>query len=133
MDLPDGFAFRAPTPDDLGPVADVLATEQLANGATEAALDADFMRQVWSRTGFDLATDAWIVTDRAGTIVAYGQVDREELDLIESWGVVHPEHRGVGSARRSWIGSKRGRRSSSTAPRHRGSATRSPPGTVRPR
>ena len=96
MDLPDGYGSRAPTPDDLGPVADVLAAEQLANGATEAALDADFIRQVWSRPGFDLATDAWIVTDRAGTIVAYGQVDREEPDLIESWGVVHPEYRGRG-------------------------------------
>jgi mycothiol synthase len=96
MDLPDGFTFREPAPDDLGPVADVLAAEQLANGATEAALDADFIRQVWSRTGFDLTTDAWILTDRAGTIVAYGQVDREEPDLIESWGVVHPEYRGRG-------------------------------------
>ena len=96
MDLPDGFAFRTPTSGDLGPVADVLAAEQLANGAMEAALDADFMRQVWSRTGFDLTTDAWIVTDPAGTIVAYGQIEREEPDLIESWGVVHPEYRGRG-------------------------------------
>jgi mycothiol synthase len=100
MDLPDGSAFRAPTSEDLGPVADVLAAEQSANGATEATLDADFMRQVWSGAGFDLGADAWIVTDRAGTIVAYGQVEREEPDLVESWGVVHPEHRGrgIGSA-----------------------------------
>lgn len=96
MDLPDGYAFREPTPDDLEPVADVLVAEQLAGGATEAALDADFIRQVWSRTSFDLAADAWVVTDVAGTIIAYGQVDREEPDLIESWGVVHPEHRGRG-------------------------------------
>jgi mycothiol synthase len=96
MDLPDGYAFRAPMPDDLEPVADVLVAEQLASGATEAALDADFIRQVWSRTGFDLAADAWVVTDGAGAIIAYGQVDPEEPDLIESWGVVHPEHRGLG-------------------------------------
>ena len=96
MDLPDGYEFRAPTPNDLQAVADVLAAEQLANGATEAALDADFMRQVWSSTGFDLGADAWVVTDRAGAIVGYGQVEREEPDLVESWGVVHPEHRGRG-------------------------------------
>ena len=33
---------------------------------------------------------------RAGTIVAYGQARREEPDLVASWGVVHPEHRGRG-------------------------------------
>jgi mycothiol synthase len=96
MDLPDGFAFRAPTSDDLVPVADVLAAERSANGATEGALDADFMRQVWSGTGFDLGADAWVVIDEAGSIVAYGQVEREEPDLVESWGVVHPEYRGRG-------------------------------------
>ena len=91
MELPDGYAFRAPTPDDLEAVADVLVAEQLASGATEAALDADFIRQVWSKTDFDLAADAWVVTDGAGALVAYGQIDREEPALIESWGVVHPE------------------------------------------
>jgi mycothiol synthase len=95
-----GYEFRAPTSEDLDPVADVLAAEQSANGATEATLDADFMRQVWSSTSFELAADAWVVTDDAGAIVAYGQVEREEPDLVESWGVVHPEHRarGIGSA-----------------------------------
>jgi mycothiol synthase len=96
MDLPDGYASREPTPDDLEEVAAVLVAEQLASGATEAALDADFLRQAWSRTDFDLAADAWVVTDGAGAIVAYGQVDREEPDLIESWGVVDPQHRGRG-------------------------------------
>ena len=95
-----GYEFRAPVSDDLGAVVGVIAAEQSANGAAEATLDADFMRQVWSSTGFDLATDAWVVTDAAGAIVAYGQAEREEPDLVESWGVVHPEHRGrgIGSA-----------------------------------
>lgn len=98
MELPDGYAFRAPRPDDLEAVADVLVAEQLASGATEAALDADFIRQVWSKT--DLAADAWVVTEGAGAIIAYGQIDRAETDLIESWGVVHSEHRqrGIGSS-----------------------------------
>jgi mycothiol synthase len=51
---------------------------------------------VWSRTGFDLSADAWVVTDGAGTIVAYGQVRLEEPDVVGSWGVVHPDHRGRG-------------------------------------
>jgi len=99
MDVPAGYELRAPTPDDLAPVADVLIADQREDAA-EPVLDADFIRQVWSRTGFDLAADAWVVTDGAGTIVAYGQVRREEPDVVGSWGVVHPEHRrrGIGSS-----------------------------------
>lgn len=76
-------------------VADVLIADQRGDGA-EPVLDAHFIRQVWSRAGFDLAADAWVVTQTGGTIVAYGQVRQEEPDLVGSWGVVHPEHRGRG-------------------------------------
>ncbi len=64
--------------------------------AEEPVLGADFLRDVWSRVDFDLANNAWVVTSDAGPIVAYGQVTLEEPDLVESWGVVHPEHRGRG-------------------------------------
>src|SRR6185503_4218549 len=55
---------------------------------------------VWSRPGFDLAADAWVATDGAGAVVAYGQVGRGDGEIVGSWGVVHPEHRarGIGSA-----------------------------------
>lgn len=95
MDIPAGYELRAPTSDDLVPVADVLMADQREDVA-DPVLDADFIRQAWSRTGFDLAGDAWVITDGAGTIVAYGQVRREEPDIVGSWGVVHPEHRGRG-------------------------------------
>ncbi len=99
MHVPAGFVFRAPTKDDVDSVADVLLADQRVDGV-EPTFDAFFIRQVWSRTDFDLATDAWVVIDGAGTIVAYGQVRREEPDLVGSWGVVHPGHRGrgIGSA-----------------------------------
>jgi mycothiol synthase len=93
--LPDGYELRAPTPDELAPAADVLIADQIEDAA-EPVLDADFLRQQWSRTDFDLAADAWVVTNGARTIVAYGQVRREEPDVVDSWGVVHPAHRGRG-------------------------------------
>ena len=99
VDLPSGYRFRAPTWDDVGGVAGVLVDDQLADGI-EPTLDTSFVRQVWSRPDFDLDADAWVVTDDAGTIVAYGQARRDEPDLVGSWGVVHPEQRGrgIGSA-----------------------------------
>jgi mycothiol synthase len=99
MDPSAGYGFRAPTQGDLDAVADVLLADQTAEGV-DPTIDAYFLQQVWGRPDFDLATDAWVVTDGVGTIVAYGQVRREEPDLVGSWGVVHPEYRGrgIGSA-----------------------------------
>ena len=95
MDLPEGYAFRAPTRDDADAVGDVLLADQRADGA-EPTLDAYFVRQAWSRPDLDLAADAWVVIDDAGAIVAYGQASREEPDVVGSWGVVHPAHRRRG-------------------------------------
>ncbi len=99
MGLPAGYRFRPPTQDDLAAVAEVLVADQRADDI-EPTLDAYFVGQIWSRPGFDLAIDAWLVTDDADRVVAYGQATREEADIVGSWGVVHPEQRGrgIGSA-----------------------------------
>jgi GNAT superfamily N-acetyltransferase len=91
MDLPAGYELRAPKPEDADAVAHVLIAD-----AGQTVLDADFLREEWSRVGFDLGTDAWVVVDREGTIVAYGQALRDEPSIVEGWGVVHPTHRGLG-------------------------------------
>jgi mycothiol synthase len=93
--LPDGFSLRAPTLDDLESVGEVLLADDLDH-AGQSVLDADFLRQEWSREAFDLATDAWVVADGKATIVGYGQVMLEEPAVAESWGIVHPGHRGRG-------------------------------------
>jgi mycothiol synthase len=99
MSLPDGYELRAPTTDDLAAVARLLQADE-SDEAGEPTLGVDFVEGSWSVPGFVLATDAWAVTDDAGTVVAYGQIQPEGPDLVDSWGVVHPEHRGrgIGSA-----------------------------------
>jgi len=99
MDLPNGYELLAPTWDDLEPAAEVLAADDL-DDAGQVVLDTGFLRGQWERVGFELTTDAWAVVDVTGTVVGYGQVTRDEDDVAESWGVVHPAHRGrgIGSA-----------------------------------
>jgi mycothiol synthase len=95
MDVPTGYEVRRPTHDDLDAVAAVLLADQREDGV-DPVLDAHFVQQVWSRPGFDLAADAWVVIDGAEAIVAYGQARQEEPDVVGSWGVVDPAHRGRG-------------------------------------
>ena len=99
MDQPDGYTFREPTEQDFDAVVAVLLADQRAD-QIEPTIDAHFLRQVWSRPAFDLADDAWVGIDAAGTVVAYGQIGRGDDDSVGSWGVVHPSHRGrgIGSA-----------------------------------
>lgn len=100
MDPPPGYRSRAPTDDDVAAVADVLAENDLED-AGEIVLDADFVRAQWSTPGFDPATDAWLVLDDADVVVAYAHAIREGPDVVESWGVVRPGHRGRGVG--SWV------------------------------
>jgi mycothiol synthase len=95
VELPAGYQLRAPEPGDLGAVADVLIADQLAEGGP-VVLDAGFLLDEWSRVGFSLAADAWVVADGAGTIAGYVQAMAGEPGTIDCWGVVHPRHRGRG-------------------------------------
>jgi mycothiol synthase len=90
-----GYELRAPRGEDLDAVVDVLVADELAD-AGQSTLGEDFVRGEWSQLGFDLAADAWAVADSSGTIVAYGQAVREDPSVVQSWGIVHPDHRGRG-------------------------------------
>lgn len=96
MDHTYAYRLRAPAWDDLEPVAGVLAADQIDAGE-QVALDTGYLRGRWERLGRDLETNAWVAVDAAGSVVAYGQVSRDEDDLATSWGVVHPQHRGRGA------------------------------------
>ena len=95
MGLPAGFTVRAAAADDLEAVATVFAADDI-DDVGEVVLDADFIGSAWNRSGFDLATDAWVVVDDAGAIVGYAHAMRDGPDVVDSWGLVHPAHRGRG-------------------------------------
>lgn len=90
-----GYELRAPTQGDLGAVAEVLDAADVDDRG-RLAQRADFLGQEWSRPGFSLGTDAWVAVDEVGTVVGYGHAQLDGPDVVESWGVVHPDHRGQG-------------------------------------
>ncbi|MEO3862418.1 GNAT family N-acetyltransferase [Acrocarpospora sp. B8E8] len=99
MVLPAGYGFRAPTLDDLDAVADVLIADDPGE-IEQSILGAGFVKEEWNRGDFNLATDAWIVLDSAGTVVGYAHAMLGERGVVRSWGAVHPTHRarGIGSS-----------------------------------
>jgi mycothiol synthase len=92
---PSGYDLRAPAPGDLAAIGDVMVADELHDSG-ETTLGVNFVRQEWSRAHFDLTTDAWVAVDSKDEVVGYAQVSREEDDIVDSWGVVHPAHRGHG-------------------------------------
>jgi mycothiol synthase len=93
--LPEGYSIRPATMEDVDAVADVLAAEDLA--ATGAVFyDAGFVRLLWSGGVIDLPTDTWVVEAPDGRVIGHANVGREGEAVAEAWGVVHPDHRGLG-------------------------------------
>ena len=81
--------------DDLDGVAATLPADDLAD-VGESHFDADFVRDQWSAPGVEPSEDGWVITDPNRTIVGHALVSPDGEGKLKSWGVVHPEHRGLG-------------------------------------
>lgn len=93
--MASGYALRAPVPGDFLSVVDVVvASERAKTGSS--TLGADFVGGEWSLPGFNLSTDAFLVTNKTGAVVGYAQAVFEHPNVVDSWGVVHPARRGRG-------------------------------------
>ena len=69
-DLPAGYTVRPPTGGDLEAVGDALVADQLAAGFAPT-LDSAYVERVWSKPDFHRDTDAWVVANDAGAVVAH--------------------------------------------------------------
>jgi mycothiol synthase len=94
--LPAGYALRAPERAEAPDVVALINAVELADqGEIEMTLE-DLVVE-WNRPGFDLATDAWLVTAPDGSPAAYMDVyfGRGRAAINPSSGV-DPNHTGLG-------------------------------------
>jgi mycothiol synthase len=88
--IPAGHVLRAPTRDDAAAVAGLLRARDIADLGEPEVSVAD-VRAEWEAPEVDLATDAWVVEDSAGELVAYALASGADL-LVAA----HPDATGRG-------------------------------------
>jgi mycothiol synthase len=101
---PIGYRMRPASPDDLPAIAEVLLADDVEDTG-QSVYDAAFVRDQWAVPGFDPADDGRLVLGPGDLVVGFGNVLPEGGARVKSWGVVHPQHRGlgIGSALFDWI------------------------------
>lgn len=83
-------------------LGDILAVAAVAKASDLADIgfpdmQEDWLHDEWVRPRFDPSTDAWVVTELGGEVVAFAYTwDEEPHTLFDSAGWVDPAHRGRG-------------------------------------
>lgn len=95
MSLPEGYRARPASEDDLEQMAAVANAYDLADFG-HADTEVEHLRDSWHERGFDAERDTWLVLDPGGAVAAFGLVEPTPGPVLESFGRVHPEHRGRG-------------------------------------
>ena len=97
--LPAGLSVRAPTLEDVPALVTLMNRYAVTYYGWEVFTERSIHRQ-WGLTGFDAATDAWVVSAPDGQLVGYGHVFRwhnvQDEMRIGVWAYVHPDYEGQG-------------------------------------
>ena len=94
--LPPGYRMRTSTLVDIPAVVAVARACDLED-IGELDVFENSVLDEWKRQRFDPSTDAWVVTEPRGEVVAASYTwDEEPHTLFDSAGWVHPGHRGRG-------------------------------------
>jgi mycothiol synthase len=86
---------------DLEPVAQLILDVCTSDGDAAIAVSPEELRTEWEIPGFNLETDAWVVTTADGRVVGYEEfVNRYAHASLQGDGYVHPDFmgRGIGTA-----------------------------------
>ncbi len=95
--LPANYKLRTARWTDLEAVAQLILDECTAAGDPAIAVSADVIREEWKNPGFNLETDAWVVTTGEGRVVGYEEFfNRYAHASLRGDGYVHPDYLGLG-------------------------------------
>lgn len=95
--LDPDLSLRAAQWTDLEPVAQLILDECTAAGDPSIAVSTEELRGEWESPGFNLETDAWVVTTADGRVVGYEElVNRYAHASLRGDGYVHPDFMGKG-------------------------------------
>jgi len=92
-----GFSLRPARWSDLEAVCALTKEVCILEGDVSFAATPEEMRREWQTPGFDLETDAWVVTDEAGHVVGYEEMfNRHDHSYLNGDGYVHPNLHNMG-------------------------------------
>lgn len=95
--LAEGFNLRALQWADVEPVAQLMRDVLAQDGDEVLAASPHDLRVEWQSPDFDLARDAWVVTDQHGRVVGFESFQNNRAHaLLEGDGYVHPDFMGLG-------------------------------------
>jgi len=92
-----GLNLRAVQWADLEPVAQLILDVCIHDGDPTVATSPNELKNDWSTPGFNLETDAWVVTTSDGRVVGYEEIFNEYAHAyLRGDGYVHPDFKGKG-------------------------------------
>ena len=95
--LDQTLSLRAAQWADLEPVAQLILDVCTNDGDPAIAVSAEDLQAEWESPGFNLETDAWVVTTSNGRIVGFEEfVNRYAHASLQGDGYVHPDFMGKG-------------------------------------
>ena len=95
--LEPGLNLRNAQWTDLEPVTQLIYDVCLHDGDAAVAVSAEDLRGEWEAPGFNLETDAWVVTAADGRVVGFEEfVNRYAHASLQGDGYVHPDFMGKG-------------------------------------
>ena len=95
--LEPGLSLRNAQWADLEPVAQLILDVCTHDGDAAIAVPPEELREEWETPGFNLETDAWVVTTDDGRVVGFEEfVNRYAHASLQGDGYVHPDFMGKG-------------------------------------
>jgi mycothiol synthase len=101
LNLPATFRLRAAQWEDAEAIAQLILDVCIKDGDPSVATSLDELRNDWGLPGFNLETDAWVVSASDGRVVGYEEMFNQYAHAyLRGDGYVHPEFegRGIGTA-----------------------------------